>query len=90
MIQLLSRVDRFTGDIDSELSKHILIYAREHRGRMCIGILKVIQLLHRELCDRVGRSRHGQSDQSLIHMKSRIVIAHMIDLKILDRLDYIR
>ena len=90
MIQLLSRVDRFTGDIDSELSEHILIYAREHRGRMCIRILKIIQLLHRELCDRVGRSRHGQSDQSLIHVKSRIVIAHVIDLQILNRLDYIR
>ena len=57
---------------------------------MSIAVSEISDLLHCELSYRVGGSTDRKSDKDLIRMKSGVVIAHVIDLKVRDRLDYVR
>ena len=81
---------RLAGKVDAELMEHIEVYRAHHGSGMSIAVGEVADLLHSELCYRVGGSTDRKSDEDLIRMKSGVVVAHMIDLKVRDRLDNVR
>ena len=82
MIQLLCLVDRLTCEVDAELVEHVDVYRAHHGRGVCIGIHEVADLLHSELCYRVGCSADRKSDEDFVCMKSGVVVAQMVDLKI--------
>src|SRR5574344_2201588 len=54
---------------------------------MGITVDKVAELLHGKLSDRVSRRTHCKRYQNFVCMQARIMVAHVIDLHVLYRLD---
>ena len=90
VVKLLGSVHGLACHVDTELAEHVLVNACKHSGRVRVRILKVAKLLHGKLRDGVRRSRDRQRDQSLIRVKSRVVVTHVIYFKVLYRLDDVR
>ena len=89
MIELLCLVNRLTGKVDAELVEHVEVNRTHHGRGVSIAVCEISDLLHSEFCNRVGGSADSKSDEYFVSMKSRVVVAHVIDLKVGDRLDNI-
>ncbi len=87
VIKLLCLIDRLACEVDAELMEHIEINGTHHGGGVCITVCEIAYLLHCKLGDRIGGGTDRKSDENFIGMKSRVVITHVIYLKVGDRLD---
>ena len=87
VIKLFHLILGLTGNIHAQLFKGLTVGLSKDDRRMSLTTTELAYLLK---CDR-GRLRRysadGERNKHLVNMKSRIVVAQMIDLKILNRLD---
>ena len=90
MIQLLCLVDGLTCEVDAELVEHVEVDGTHHGRGVGIAVCKVAYLLHGKFGYRIGSGTDSKSDENFICMESRVVVAHVIDLEVRDRLDDIR
>ena len=89
MIQLLRLVNRLASEIDAELVEHVDVNRAHHGRGVSIAVHEIADLLHGEFCDRVGGRADSKSDKDFVCMKSGVMVAQVVDLKIGDRLDYV-
>ena len=57
---------------------------------MSFGVTQLRQLCHSELCGRIRYGRHRKSDKDLVGVEPGVVRAEVLNLQLLDRLDYRR
>lgn len=87
MIQLLRLISRLEGDIDAELFEHLLVNVGEDDGGVRLAALEAVDLVDRVARHRVHDRAYSQRDKHLIRVQARIVVAEVLDLEVLDRLD---
>ena len=87
MIQLLRLIPRLEGDVDAELLEHLLVDVGENDGGMRLTALEAVDLVDRVACHRVHDRAYRQRDKHLIRVQTRIVVAEVLDLEVLDGLD---
>ena len=57
---------------------------------MYLTATELLELLHRGLCVRVVGRADGEGDEHLIEVETRVVVAEVRRLQVLDRLDNFR
>ena len=87
MIQLLCLIPRLEGYIDAELLEHLLIDVGEDDGGVRLAALEAVDLVDSVARHRVHDRAYSQRHQHLIRVQARIVVAEVLDLEVLDRLD---
>lgn len=87
MIQLLRLIPRLEGYIDAELLEHLLVDVGEDDGGVRLAALEAVDLVDRVARHRVHDRAYSQRDQHFIRVQARIVVAEVLDLEVLDRLD---
>ena len=88
MVKLFSGILRVAGDVKPQLSVNVLVYLRKYYGRMSLTTAEHLQSVHSRLCVGAVKCAYRQGYKSLVGMKSGVVIAQSVQLKLLNRLDY--
>ena len=87
MKELFGLETRLERDVHLELFEHVLIHVREDDGRVRLAVRELFELLHGDLGGRVVHGADAQRDEHLVGVQARVVIAQMLHLQVLDRLD---
>ena len=77
----------FTGEIDTQPSKHLYIHIGKDHGGVAFTAPEMVELLHSQFCRGIGGRTDGQCDQHLIRVKSGIAISQMCHFQMLNRLN---
>ena len=87
MVQLLGLVLRLGREIHAEFFEEGGVDVREDDGRVGFTAAQAVELVDRDLGHRVRHRADRQRDQQLVGVQARVVVAEMLDLEVLDRLD---
>lgn len=87
MVELFVLVNGLAGDIHAELFEYAVVDLGENDGRMRVAVLEIGKRVHCAGGNWIGRGADGERDEHLVGMQARVVIAHVIDLQMLNRLD---
>ena len=78
---------RLERDVHLELFEHVFVHMREDDGRVRLAVRELFELLHGDLGGRVVHRTDAQRDEHLVGVQARVVVAQMLHLQVLDRLD---
>ena len=87
MKELFGLEARLKRDVHLELFEHVFIHVREDDGRVRLAVRQLFELLHGGLGGRVAHGADAQRHEHLVGVQARVVVAQMLDLQVLDRLD---
>ena len=87
MKELLGLEARLERDVHLELFEHVFVHVREDDGRVRLAVRELFELLHGDLGGRVAHGADAQRHEHLVGVQARVVVAQMLDLQVLDRLD---
>ena len=87
MIEIVVLILRLAGHVDMELSEDLRVNGGQDHGAMCRAAVEHRQAGHGLPCVLIMGCTHGQSHKHLICMESRILVAKIVDLQILNGTD---
>lgn len=87
MIQLFCLMLGLKGDIYAQLLEQFLIHVREDNRGVGLAAAQLVQLFDSAAGHGIGDRADGQGDKQLIGVQAGIVVAHVLHLEMLDRLD---
>ena len=90
VIKLLGLMLRLKGDIDAQLFEQLLIHMGENNRGVSLAALELVQLFDGIACHGVCDRADGQGHQQFVSVQAGIAVAHMLNLKVLYRLYYLR
>ena len=86
MIELLRLVVRLAGEVHAQALEHVLIDAGEDDGGVYVAAGEFGQRVHGLLGVGVSDGADRQGDEHFICVQARVVVAHVLDLQMLNRL----
>ena len=87
MKKLFRLILRLTGQIDTELFEYVFVYAGEEYGGMRFCTAELGELFQCACRIFIRNGGDCECKQDLIHMKVRVLVAHVRGLQLLNRFD---
>ena len=77
---------RLAGEVDAQLAQRALVHAGEYDGGVGLAAAQLLELLERQLGQRIGGGADAQRLQDFVGVQARVAAAQLVDREILKRL----
>ena len=85
MEEFFHLIARLAGNVHAQLLEQVFVHMRQDDRRVGVAAVEAVHLLDGVRGRGVGDSADRQSDQQLVRMQARVVIAQMLHFEMLDR-----